>query len=209
MSKTRGKIFILSAPSGTGKTTILRKVMENIKGLMFSISHTTRQPRKGETNGVEYHFVDRHEFSAMRDKNDFLEFAEVHGNFYGTSRSAVSEQVEDGVDVILDIDVQGARLIRNGMELDCVYIFLAPPDIQELEKRLRGRGLDSDETVKTRLANALGEMKAMDEYDYLIVNDEIEIAVKMFESVILAERAKSGRGFNGTLLKKGENCCEK
>ncbi|MEE4240540.1 MAG: guanylate kinase [Desulfopila sp.] len=197
---SRGKFFILSAPSGTGKSTVLKKVMSNIQGVAFSISHTTRQPRQGESDGVEYHFVDQPTFTAMRKKNDFLEYAEVHGNFYGTSREGVAVQIDSGVDVILDIDVQGAEIIKKSGEIDAAYIFLMPPSLEELEERLRSRGLDSDETIQIRLRNAAGEMKAMDQFDYVIVNDTVDNAVRMFESVILAERARSRRHITGETL---------
>ncbi len=198
---SRGKLFILSAPSGTGKSTILKQVMANLAGLAFSISHTTRQPRKGERNGVEYHFVDHPTFLAMRDRGEFLEYADVHGNFYGTSRTAVAEQMGRGVDAILDIDVQGAEIIKKSGEIDAAYVFLMPPDLDELEKRLRGRGLDSDETIRLRLQNAAAEMQAMDHFEYVIVNEKIADAARMFESVILAERAKSRRHINGEMLR--------
>ena len=196
----KGKLFVLSAPSGAGKSTILRHVLKNIEGVAFSISHTTRQPRQGETDGVEYHFVDRPSFEEMIDAGDFLEYAEVHGNYYGTSRAAVQQQEARGVDVILDIDVQGARIVRGRGDTDGVYIFLAPPDLAELEKRLRGRGLDSEETISVRLKNAEAEMTAMTEFDYLIVNEKVDDAVRMFESVILAERSRAKRGVDGKPL---------
>lgn len=194
---SQGKLFILSAPSGTGKTTLLGKVMSRLEGLAFSISHTTRKPRKGESDGTEYHFVDRQTFVKMREKGYFLEWADVHGNFYGTSRIGVEEQIAGGVDVLLDIDVQGAGIIRESGATRATYIFLTPPSVTELERRLRGRGLDSEETIATRLANARKEMAVMDSFEYIIVNEKLDEAVRMFESVILAERAKSRRDING------------
>lgn len=188
-----GKVFVLSAPSGAGKTTVLKRVMANVEGLAFSVSHCTRSPREGEINGVDYYFVDRQEFITMKDQGHFLEYADVHGNFYGTSRSAVKEKTDKGVDVILDIDVQGARIIRDSMGLDATYIFLVPPSLNELENRLRGRGQDSGETIVTRLANAKKEIDAVTEYEYLIVNEKIDEAVRMFEAIILAERSKGRR----------------
>lgn len=202
---SQGKLFILSAPSGTGKSTILKKVMADLPGLAFSISHTTRQPRQGEQNGVEYHFVDRSTFLTMRDRGEFLEYADVHDNFYGTSRTAVTEQISRGVDVILDIDVQGAEIIKKREELDAAYIFLMPPSLDELEKRLRSRGLDSDETIRLRLQNAAIEMKAMDHFEYVIVNEAVADAVRMFEAVILAERARSRRHITGEILHGASN----
>ncbi|MFN2352921.1 MAG: guanylate kinase [Desulfopila sp.] len=193
----QGKLYILSAPSGTGKSTLLDRIMAEIEGLAFSVSHTTRTPRKGEKTGVEYHFIDRQTFVAMIDRGDFLEYADVHGNLYGTSRPGVQQQIDQGVDVILDIDVQGADIIRKCRELNTTFIFLAPPSLDELEKRLRGRGLDDEETIATRLANAADEMTAVNRYDYVIVNENVEEAAMMLKSVILAERAKDRRTIRG------------
>ncbi len=190
----------MSAPSGTGKSTILQSVMINLQGLVFSVSHTTRAPRKGERDGVEYHFVDRHTFMKLRDQGKFLEYAEVHDNFYGTTRMAVQEQLENGFDVILDIDVQGAGIIRESEKLEATYIFLAPPSSAELKRRLCSRGLDGEETIAIRLSNAAKEMESMPFFDYIIVNDNLDIAVKMFESIIIAERAKDRRDINGFAL---------
>jgi len=171
--------------------------MAQLPGLAFSISHTTRMPRKGEKDGREYYFVDKATFTAMIEESQFLEYADVHDNYYGTSRRAVQDQLNKGFDVILDIDVQGAKIIREAKEMDAVFIFLAPPDLTELERRLRGRGLDTDETIATRLKNANTELRSQADFNYLIVNEELDEAVRMFESVVLAERAKSRRHFNG------------
>ncbi len=189
----QGKVFILSAPSGTGKTTLLKQVMAKIEGLVFSVSHTTRGPRTGEVAGVDYHFIGHDEFLAKRDEGDFLESAEVHGNYYGTSKQAVLGQTEAGLDVILDIDVQGASIIKETANLNASYIFLSPPSLVELEKRLRGRAKDSDETIRVRLANAEKEMQAAQDYEYLIINDDLDIAAKVLAAVIMAERAKGHR----------------
>ncbi len=194
----QGKLFIISAPSGAGKSTVLNRVIAQLTGIAFSISHTTRMPRKGEQDGREYYFVDKSTFTAMIEEGNFLEYADVHGNFYGTSRLAVQKQLNQGLDVILDIDVQGAKIIRDAHELEAASIFLAPPDLAELERRLRGRGLDSDETIVKRLKNAHTELRSLGEFDYLIVNDKLDEAVRMFESIILAERAKNHRHFSGT-----------
>ena len=188
-----GQFFILSAPSGAGKTTILKKVMEQVRNLAFSISHTTRAPRKGETNGIDYHFVSVDEFQSMRDKNVFLEWAEVHGNFYGTSRPAVLAQLEGGQDIILDIDVQGAAIIAADNSVKAVSVFVAPPSLAELEKRLRGRGTDKNETIELRLNNAAREMDAAGKYDYLVINDNLEDAVSTLQSIIIAERSHGHR----------------
>ena len=196
----KGQLFILSAPSGAGKTTVVKQVMQQLDNLAFSVSHTTRAPRKGEQNGVAYHFVDKDTFISMIDEDDFLEYAEVHGNYYGTSKKAVLDQVADGKDIILDIDVQGKRILEKDKKLHGVTVFLAPPDLAELEKRLKSRGADDAETIAIRLENARDEMKAIEEYDYIIVNDLIENAVTLLKAVVLAERARSGRGLHGDLL---------
>ena len=198
----QGKLFILSAPSGTGKTTILKNVMANIDGVAFSVSHTTRMPREGEHDDKDYHFVGREEFIAIKENGDFLEYADVHGNLYGTSRLAVHEQINNGIDVILDIDVQGARIVKESEETHGVYIFIAPPNLHELERRLRGRGQDSEETIATRLTNARLEMEAVAEYDYLIVNDNVDETATMFVAIILAERARGRRLINGKAIPK-------
>ena len=188
-----GQLFILSAPSGTGKTTIVKKVMQETGKLAFSISHTTREPRAGEKDGVDYHFVTVAEFKAMRDQDLFLEWAEVHGNFYGTSSLAVLQQLEQGVDVILDIDVQGAAIIAADKKVDAVSVFVAPPSLDELEKRLRGRGTDSEEIIAVRLGNAAQEMGCAEEYKYLVINDDLDEAAATLQAVLVAERSRGHR----------------
>ncbi|MFH2123904.1 MAG: guanylate kinase [Pseudomonadota bacterium] len=188
-----GKLFILSAPSGAGKTTLLKRVMADLPGLAFSVSHTTRLPRAGEVDGVDYHFVSRDHFEAMREQGTFLEWAEVHGNLYGTSRPAVLAQLATGVDVILDIDVQGAAILRKSATIPAASLFITPPSLQELERRLRGRGTDSEETILLRLKNARIEMEAALEYEYLIVNDHLEQAIDTLRAVVIAERSRGHR----------------
>ncbi len=185
-----GFLLVLSAPSGCGKTTILRQVMADLPGLSFSVSHTTRQPRPGEANGRDYHFVSLEQFLALRDQqpSGFLEWAEVHGNFYGTSRQEVAQRLAAGADVILDIDVQGAAQVRANAEP--VTVFIAPPSLEELERRLRGRGTESEDSLRRRLTNAAQEMQAADAYTYLIVNDRLEEAVQALKAVIIAERCR-------------------
>ncbi len=193
-----GILLVLSAPSGCGKTTILREVMANLPGLAFSVSHTTRQPRPGEENGRDYHFVTPEQFKEIRDQQPcgFLEWAEVHGNFYGTSRIDVESRLNSGTDVVLDIDIQGAAQIRENAEP--VTVFIAPPSLAELERRLSGRGTETAESLKLRLANAEKEMEAAPEYSYLIVNDELEQAVLALQSIIIAERCRRRRNPDGT-----------
>lgn len=190
---TTGKLFILSAPSGAGKTTLLKRVMADLPGLAFSVSHTTRLPRAGEVDGVDYHFVSRGQFEAMREQGVFLEWAEVHGNLYGTSRPAVLAQLATGLDVILDIDVQGTAILRNSAAIPSASLFITPPSLSELERRLRGRGTDSEETILLRLKNAGTEMRAAVDYEYLIVNDCLEQAVDTLRAIVIAERSRGHR----------------
>jgi guanylate kinase len=190
---TAGRLFVISAPSGAGKTTLLKRVMARVPGVVFSISHTTRKPRPGEQNGVDYHFVSRSEFLAMIEQDLFLEYAEVHDNLYGTSIAAIGVQLLEGMDVILDIDVQGAAILRKNEQLKATHIFISPPNLFELEKRLRGRGTESEEMITLRLENAATEMTAADAYEYLIINDQIEEAANLLASIILAERARAHR----------------
>jgi len=208
---SQGNLFVISAPSGAGKSTILKKLLPLLPGLAFSVSHTTRPPRPGEKNGREYHFVDRPAFEKMRVDQAFLEWAEVHGNLYGTSRQAVLAQQSLGIDVFLDIDVQGARQLRDQGNTGAIFLFIAPPSWQELERRLRGRGTDSEETVRLRLANARQEMRDAGFYDYLIINDRLAEAVEDLRAIIIAERCRARRSRTGQpmdleVLGCGENC---
>jgi len=193
-----GNLFIISAPSGTGKTTILKKIMAEVPGVVFSVSHTTREPRDGERQGVDYYFVDRRIFAEMRDSNAFLEWAEVHGEFYGTSKNAVARSLDIGLDVILDIDVQGARQIRAGGT--ATFIFIVPPSLVELEKRLRCRGTDSAATIALRLRNARREMADIEEYEYVIVNDDVDVAADTLRAIIVAARSGKRRSPYGQPL---------
>ncbi len=185
----RGNLYIVSAPSGSGKTTLLQHLIARFDNLVFSVSHTTRKPRGGEENGVEYFFVNREEFQEMADGGQFLEWAEYHGNLYGTSRQFVEENVLAGLNVILDIDVQGAVQVKekNG---DAVTVFLLPPSYSELERRLRERRLEDDETIRKRLAIAKWEILRYRDYDYVIVNDIIEDAVPLLAAIVLAGSAR-------------------
>jgi guanylate kinase len=196
-----GILFVISAPSGTGKTTLLKKVMARLPGLNFSVSHTTRKPRSGEQHGRDYYFVERQEFEAMIDQNQFLEWARVHDNYYGTSTMAVSRQIAEGMDVILDIDVQGSAIIRNSRELKAVQIFIAPPGLLALEARLRGRNTEDEQTIQLRLRNGRVEMAAADQYDYLVVNDQLEEAAEGLAAIIIAERARARRRPTGEPVK--------
>jgi guanylate kinase len=196
----RGNLLIISAPSGTGKTTILKKIIATMRGIAFSVSHTTRAPRSGEQEGIDYFFVDRTVFETMRAKALFLEWAEVHGNLYGTSIHKVQEATEQGLDVILDIDVQGARQVKKRLGDKGAFIFVAPPSLEELARRLAGRSTETEANIAMRLANARQEMKSITNYDYVIVNDSVDTAVEILKSIIIAERSRTGRGLSGEPL---------
>ncbi len=195
-----GLLVVLSAPSGCGKTTLLKRVMADLPGLVFSVSHTTRSPRSGEKDGRDYFFVDRNEFKAICDQqpSGFLEWAEVHGNLYGTGRQGVEKQRAAGLDVILDIDVQGAEQVRRAA--DPVTVFIAPPSLDELGRRLRGRGSEDEKTIALRLNNAKQEMQAAGDYDYLIVNDVLAEAVESLRSILIAERLRRRRTLTGQAI---------
>ena len=192
-----GHLFVISAPSGAGKTTILRPILARIPAIGFSVSHTTRKPRLGEIDSQDYFFVDVDQFTIMRQDGDFLEWAEVHGNFYGTSQRAVMAQLERGQDVILDIDVQGARQLRARQDFAATCIFIAPPSLAELERRLTGRQTETAETIALRLQNASQELQAANLYDYIIVNDDLDQAKAMLTAIILEKRAATRRGYDG------------
>ena len=195
-----GNLFIISAPSGTGKTTILKRVISELKGVGFSVSHTTRAPRAGELEDKDYYFVKRDVFQAMQEQDAFLEYAEVHGNLYGTSNAVIDNLVKEGKDVILDIDVQGALQVMDKVGDKGVFIFIAPPSLQDLEERLTNRGTESESVIATRLKNAQNELKSLEQYSYLIVNDQVDQAVEVLKSIIIAERSKKRRSIAGVPL---------
>jgi len=188
----RGVPFVISAPSGAGKSTLVRGLRERLPGIGFSVSHTTRQPRAGERDGVEYHFVNRSGFESMIRSGEFLEWAEVHGNLYGTSVAALEARLAVGDDVVLDIDVQGAEQVRKKL-VDAVSIFILPPSREALRRRLEDRGSDPVEVVERRLANATRELAQAHRYDYLIVNDDVEQATGELCCVVRAERCRGAR----------------
>jgi guanylate kinase len=188
LSKRKGRLFVITAPSGAGKTSLIDALVRDDPSLTLSISYTTRAPRPGEKNGVDYHFVDEPTFLAMRSRGDFLESAEVHGHRYGTSKRVITEALAKGEDLILEIDWQGARQVR-AIYPDCVGIFILPPSIEELERRMRARGQDSDEVMRRRLENARGEMDHAEEFDYAIINKDFDTARRKLAEVIRAERA--------------------
>ena len=192
MEKGQGILFVISAPSGAGKTTLLGKVMEQVAGLSFSVSHTTRGPRSSERDGKDYHFVSLEGFQKMIEGGEFIEWAEVLGNRYGTVLRNLQKLDSGGIDILLDIDTQGAKKIKEKTE-SAVFIFLLPPSPETLQERLLRRGLDSSETIERRLANAWREMKEAVWYNYVIVNEEVEEAVEQLKAIILAERSRKRR----------------
>ena len=187
-----GSIFVISGPSGVGKSTIIRHVRESVSMLGYSVSHTSRKPRGAEVDGVDYHFVKRDTFERMIEEGEFVEWAEVYGDYYGTSVSGIEGRTSQGLDILMDIDTQGARNIKSRFE-ESVLIYILPPSVEELEKRLKTRGTENEEAVRKRLGKALKEMKSCLWYDYLIFNDELMRAVEEAKSVILAERCRRSR----------------
>lgn len=184
-----GLIFIISAPSGAGKTTLLRKVMEELPGLRFSVSYTTRPPRANEREGEDYHFISPAAFQRMVERDEFLEWAEVLGNRYGTFRKNLDLLISEGIDLILDIDTQGARRVAEMIE-PAILIYILPPSLESLRERLTKRGLDSPEMIRLRLANAKKDMEEAHRYHYVIVNDRFEETVEKLKAIIIAERCR-------------------
>ena len=180
---SRGSLIVLSGPSGVGKGTIYSKLLKAMPGLAVSVSATTRSPRAGEIDGVHYFFMSKEEFIAKRDRGEFLEWAETVGNFYGTPKAAVLEKLSAGIDVLLEIDVKGARQIKAAYP-ECVTIFVLPPSKEELMRRLKGRGTESEEQIAARLNLAEREIGESDEFDYKIVNDDIDKAVADVKNII-------------------------
>jgi guanylate kinase len=187
IEKGMGLVFIISAPSGTGKTTLVRKVMEQLPGLRFSVSYTTRPPRANEQEGEDYHFVSPSLFQEMIERDEFLEWAEVLGNRYGTPKIDRKVLELEGVDLILDIDTQGAKRVREKMD-SAVSIYLLPPSMEALEERLTKRGLDSPEMIRFRLSHAKRDMEEAHGYQYIVVNDKMEETVERLKAIIIEER---------------------
>ena len=196
MTIIKGTLFIVSAPSGAGKTSLLAKLLEQTETLCLSISHTTRPIRPGEVDGVNYHFTDRTRFIRMVEQGRFLEHAEVFGNFYGTSADWVTTTLRSGKDVILEIDWQGAQQIRR-LVPETVSIFILPPSLPVLAERLRGRGQDGEDVIARRLAGARDEISHYGEYDYLVVNDDFDRALADMAAIFRAERQRTERQMTG------------
>ncbi|HUL79527.1 MAG TPA: guanylate kinase [Vicinamibacteria bacterium] len=189
MSERRPVVIVVSAPSGAGKTTVLARVLRDLGGIRFSVSHTTRAPRGAERDGVEYHFVDRKAFGRLRDEGALLEWAEVHGNLYGTGKAEIERASAAGVDILLDLDVQGAAQVRRRVE-DAVTVFILPPSYDVLEARLRGRGQDDEAAIGRRLAAAGREIDAFEQFDYAIVNEDLDASVEELKSIVRAARCR-------------------
>ena len=184
MREHKGKLFVFAAPSGAGKTTLVHAVVTKHPELRFSISYTTRKPRRNEADGVDYLFVTKSEFMRLRDRGEMLEYAEVFDNYYATSRSQVEEHLADDRNVVLEIDWQGARQVRESMP-ECVTIFILPPSVEELERRLRDRRTDTPEVIERRLRDALSDMSHWDEFDHVIINDDLNQAISDLEDVLV------------------------
>jgi guanylate kinase len=198
-------IYIISAPSGSGKSTLVNEIRKIVPGLEFSVSYTTRAPRGSEQNGREYYFLARPEFEAMLSKDEFLEHADVFGNYYGTARRFLREAAEKNHDLLLDIDVQGAAQIKAKLP-EAISIFILPPNRQILEWRLRKRSEDSNETIQRRLDTATREIENYDKYDYILVNDHLDDSVKALEAVLLSERRKRAGNPDVNLTALAETC---
>lgn len=190
MSSTPATLFVIAAPSGAGKSTLVNMLIGRDHAMQLSISYTTRPPRPGEVNGQDYHFVDVPAFTAMRERGEFIEWAEVHGNHYGTSRLALERQMSNGRDLVLEIDWQGAQQVRHLFPQQSVGIFILPPSIEELERRLRARGQDSDEVIQRRVGAALDEMRHVAEFDFVIINRDLAVALDDLMAAVHASRLR-------------------
>ena len=184
-----GTLFIVTAPSGAGKTTLVSGLLERDPQVRLSVSYTTRAPRAGEVNGQHYHFIAAPGFRALRDKGEFLEWAEVHNNYYGTSKRWLEEQTRAGRDILLEIDWQGAQQVRKVFP-KAVGVFILPPSVEELERRLRGRGTDSEDVIARRVLAARGEMRHVAEFDYVIINENLPTAIEDLVAVVRASRLR-------------------
>jgi len=187
-----GALFIVSAPSGAGKTSLVRALCDRMDNLVLSVSHTTRARRPGEREGVDYHFIDANAFEASVDNAGYLEYAQVFDNYYGPSRRKAESLIQAGKDVILEIDWQGARQVREAMPITPLSVFIIPPSLKVLEQRLRSRGQDSDQVIARRMLDAKEQIKHYDEYDYLVVNDDFDVALDELSSILKAGHLSTG-----------------
>ena len=190
---SKGRLYIVSAPSGAGKTTLCSMLIKKYPAVHYSISYTTRKPRGSEVHGKEYFFVSKDEFKKMKNQNQFLEWAEVHGNYYGTSQKQIEDALNKGTDIILDIDPQGAMQLKDKTGNNATYIFITAPSLEELKNRLVNRGTDKEEHITLRLNNAKKEMEYFKDYDYLIINDATDTAFLQLESIYLAEKLRTNQ----------------
>ena len=191
-SSPHGILYVVSSPSGGGKGTLIRRVLDVVPDLSYSVSYTTRAPRNGEVDGREYFFVDRGRFEEMIAGGEFLEWANVHGHLYGTARQQVKDEITKGKDIVLEVDVQGAASVKR-LGLDSVSVFILPPSLETLRERLQLRGTDSAEELRVRLANAPAELRQYSNFDYVIFNDQVERASAQLAAIISAERARRSR----------------
>jgi guanylate kinase len=198
-------VFIISAPSGSGKSTLVNKIRQTVPNLEFSVSYTTRKPRGAEKNGCEYFFITREQFEEMIGKDEFLEHADVFGNYYGTARHFLDQAKADGKDLLLDIDVQGAEQIKLKLR-EAVSIFVLPPNRGELEQRLRKRSQDSEEVIQRRLDAATREIENYEKYDYILVNDRLEDSVETLQAILLSEQLRRAGKADADLSAKAETC---
>lgn len=198
----KGLLIVVSGASGTGKGTVCKKLLADLPKIAYSISATTRNPRPGEVNGREYYFLSRDEFQTWINEEKFLEYAEVYGNFYGTPLNKIQERLNRGEDILLEIDVQGALNVKEKCP-DGVYIFLLPPSLEELKCRIEGRGTENPESLARRLKNAVSEIKIGLKYDYVIVNDDIDVAAEQIKAILTAERLKVARNLEKFEFEEG------
>ena len=189
MVKRKGLLLVVSGPSGAGKGTICKALLNNNDQIKLSVSATTRKPRNGEVDGVNYFFIEKDKFTTMIENGEFLEYAQIYDNFYGTPKAAIMECLEKGQDVILEIEMQGARQIKDVCP-DGVFIFVLPPSLEELKNRIVGRGTETAEEIEKRFSCAFDEINRIVDYDYFIVNDDVDKSVKQVESIILSEKNK-------------------
>ncbi|MFO8165394.1 MAG: guanylate kinase [Thermodesulfobacteriota bacterium] len=198
--KEKGQIFIITAPSGTGKSTIIKNIIEkDMEGIGYSISHTTRKPRKGEVSGLDYHFVDRNNFEKMIEDHAFVEWAVVYDHFYGTSISSINHELSSGKDLLMDLDIQGSQAIKSQFP-ESLSIFIIPPSMDILKERLQKRATNDTMNIELRLNKAVEEIQRCRDYDFIILNDDLRKAIKEIQAIIVAQRATKNRRF--PLIKK-------
>ncbi len=192
----KGDLFVISGPSGVGKTVLCHRLLRQVPGISFSVSYTTRGPRKGESDGIDYHFITQDRFREMASNGEFLEWAEVYGESYGTARSEVLSRLDSGEDILLDIDVHGARQVRRSFP-ETILIFLLPPSWSVLEARLKGRGTEDPSMLRLRMSKAKSELETVHEYDFAVINTDLPQATEDLKSIVLAQRCRVSRVLEG------------